>query len=109
MVAERERKQEFTILLQEIKGLVADIEKDTASTLATFRSQQKEMVAAFRSELVGFSRDLRKEVSAMLAEFSSDQQQSHAEWENMTRVMTAKRASKQTSSSGAKKDASTSV
>jgi hypothetical protein len=145
VVAERERKQEFTILLQEIKGLVADIEKDTASTLTTFRSQQKEMVAAlqselvgfrsnhhemgdalrseladfrsqqkemvaaFRSELVGFSRDLRKEVSAMLAEFSSDQQQSHAEWENMTRVMTAKRASKQTSSSGAKKDASTSV
>lgn len=125
--AERERKQEFTILLQEIKSQVADIQNETANTLADFRgnhremaealrgeladfrSQQKEMVAALRSEFANFSRDLHKQVSGMLAEFSNDQQQARAEWENMTRVMTAKRAGKQVSSAATKKDTPTSV
>ncbi|MDQ2887631.1 MAG: hypothetical protein M3Y39_16280 [Chloroflexota bacterium] len=144
-VAERERKQEFAFLLQEIKSQVADIQNDTANTLADFRgnhremaealrseladfrgnhremaealhseladfrNQQKEMVAALRSEFANFSRDLHKQVSGMLAAFSSDQQQARAEWENMTRVMTAKRAGKQASSAAAKKDTPTSV
>jgi hypothetical protein len=144
-VAERERRQDFATLLQEIKSQIVDIEKDTASTLADFRSnhhemaealqseladfrsnhhemgdalrseladfrsQQKEMVAALRGEFANFSRDLHKQVGGMLAEFSSDQQQARAEWENMTRVMTTKRAGKQAPSSAAKKDTPTSV
>jgi hypothetical protein len=126
-VAERERKQEFTILLQEIKSQVADIQNDAANSLADFRSnhrqmaealrgeladfrsQQKEMVAALRSEFATFSRDLHQQVSGMLAEFSSDQQQARAEWEKLTRVMSAKRAGKQASSVTAKKDTPTSV
>src|SRR5450755_3972138 len=41
--AERERKQEFTILLQEIKSQVADIQNETANTLADFRGNHREM------------------------------------------------------------------
>ncbi len=109
VVAEKERRQEFAVLIEEIRSLVRVIEKDTARTLADFRNEHKEMAEALRSELSFFQRELSKEVSELMASFSADHRQAHAEWENITRMMATKRASKQTSSPGARRDVPTSV
>jgi hypothetical protein len=92
--AEKERMQAFTPLMEEIRSLVTQIENDTARTLADFRREHQEMTEVLRRELASFQSDLSREVSAMMTDFSADHRQAHAEWENLTRVMAAKRAKK---------------
>ena len=140
--SEKERRQEFATVIREIKGVVAAIEKDTAKTLADFRSDHKEMAKALktslssetkertetihnllarftkeheemagslRSELSSFQRSLSKAVDDMLAGFSADHQQSLTHWENLTKVMAAKRADKPVPSAKAEAGAPTSL
>ncbi len=90
--SEKERMKGFATLMREIKGAVADIEKDTAKTLADFRSDHQEMASSLRSELSCFQRELSKMVGDMLAGFSADHRQAHTHWEHLNNVMAAKRA-----------------
>src|SRR6266852_4721774 len=90
--SEKERGKEFAALMGEIKGAVAVIEKDTAQTLADFRSDQKEMAGSLRSGLSSFRMNLTEAVDDMMADFSADHRQAHTHWEIMARAMAAKRA-----------------
>jgi len=98
--SEKERGKEFAALMGEIKGAVAVIEKDTAQTLADFRSDQKEMAGSLRSELSTFRMNLSEAVDDMMADFSADHRQAHTHWENTARAMAAKRAGKLNASRG---------
>jgi len=98
--SEKERGKEFAALMGEIKGAVAVIEKDTAQTLADFRSDQKEMAGSLRSELSTFRMNLSEAVDDMMADFSADHRQARTHWENMARAMAAKRAGKLNASRG---------
>src|SRR6266852_412444 len=98
--SEKERGKEFAALMGEIKGAVAVIEKDTAQTLADFRSDQKEMAGSLRSGLSSFRMNLTEAVDDMMADFSADHRQAHTHWEIMARAMAAKRAGKLNASRG---------
>lgn len=106
--SERERKKEFARLMKGIQGERAAIEKDTAQTLAGFRSEHREMAGALKSELVSFQRNLSSTVEDMLAGFSTDHRQAHNEWQKLTHVMAAKRAGKFTPGPGPKSGTPTS-
>jgi len=73
-VSEKERIEEFTTLIGEIKGAVTAIEKDTAETLADFRSSHKEMSEAQGAELVKITKERVEEVSQKLSEFGREHQ-----------------------------------
>jgi len=72
--SEKERIEEFTTLIDEIKGAVTAIEKDTAETLADFRSSHKEMSEAQGAELVKITKERVEEVSQKLSEFGREHQ-----------------------------------
>lgn len=72
--SEKERIEEFTTLIGEIKGAVTAIEKDTAETLAGFRSSHKEMSEAQGAELVKITKERIEEVSQKLSEFGREHQ-----------------------------------
>lgn len=73
--SEKERIEEFTTLIGEIKGAVTAIEKDTAKTLADFRSSHREMSEAQRAELVRTTKERIGEVSKKLTEFGREHQE----------------------------------
>ena len=77
--SEEERIEEFTTLIGEKKGVVATIAKET---------QQ------MRAENVRELKERANEVRKMLGEFSADQRQARAHWQNLAKVMAAKRAGK---------------
>lgn len=64
------------------------------SELFSFQEERKRMAASMRSDLASFQRHLHETVDATIGGFSADRRQAHAHWENMTRAMAAKRASK---------------
>ena len=73
--SEKERIKEFTTLIGEIKGVVTVIEKDTAKTLADFRSSHREMSEAQRVELVKITKERIEEVSTKLSGFGREHQE----------------------------------
>jgi len=73
--SEKERIEEFTTLIGEIKGAVTAIEKDTAETLADFRSSHREMSQAQKVELVKVTKERIEEVSKKLSEFGRGHQE----------------------------------
>ena len=125
--SEKERIEEFTTLIGEIKGAVTAIEKDTAETLADFRSSHKEMSEAqgaelvkitkerveevsqklsefgrehqkmarqLRGELSSFQKKLEREVAEMRAPVIADLKEARRNWQNLAKVMAAKRVGK---------------
>ncbi len=73
--SEKERIEEFTTLIGEIKGAVKAIEKDTAEMLADFRSNHRKMSGAQRAELVKITKERIEEVSKKLSEFGREHQE----------------------------------
>jgi DNA repair exonuclease SbcCD ATPase subunit len=125
--AEKERIEEFTTLIGEIRRAVEAISKDTAKTLAAFRTSHTEMSQAQRAKLLKITKERIEEVSTKLSEFGREHQemarqlgeelssfqkkleravdemrapviadlkQAKRNWQNLVRVMAAKRAGK---------------
>ncbi len=103
--SERNRRQEFTTFIGDIKDEVATIEKDTTHMLADFRHDHREMADALRNELSSserdrrqklatFQRNLRENVASTIADVAADHQQAHTQWEILNKTMAAKRARK---------------
>jgi hypothetical protein len=59
--------------------------------LSHFTKEHKEMADALRSGISSFRKDLTKTVDDMMDDFSADHRQARIHWENLTRVMAAKR------------------
>ena len=73
--SEKGRLEVFATLIEDIKVAVEAIEKDTAKTLADFRSSHREMSEAQRAELVRTTKERIGEVSKKLAEFGREHQE----------------------------------
>ena len=101
--SERDRRHEFVTFIESIKDEVATIEKDTTQMLADFRHDRKKMTDTLRNELSSserdrrqafatFQRNLREEMAGTIANIHTDHQQARAQWENLSRMTNAKRA-----------------
>lgn len=77
--SEKERLEEFADFMNGVKGAVGAISRDTAQMRADHVKELKEMA---------------KEVEEMLRGFANDQRQARTHWQNLAKVMAAKRAGK---------------
>lgn len=109
---ESRRLEAFKALNADIKRSVEVIFKETARLLSDFSKEQKEMAVALRKVLAeGESARLEDfravlpeirrrqkervgEVQAVLRNFRRDQGEAHGHWQNLAKVMAAKRAGK---------------
>jgi translation initiation factor 1 (eIF-1/SUI1) len=73
--AEEERRKEFATLIGEIQGLVADIEKDTAQTLADCRSDHQEMANALKTSLSRETKERIDTIHELLSHFTEEHQE----------------------------------
>lgn len=62
--------------------------------LSDFAQKHQGAATSLRSELSSFQRNLSKTVGEMRVDFASDHQQAQTHWQNLTKVMAAKRAGK---------------
>jgi len=101
--SERDRRQEFTTFIGNIKDEVVAIENDVTQMLTDFRHDHKEMAATLRNDLSSsernrkqefaiFQRNLREEVANSIATITADHQQARAQWEDLSKTTDAKRA-----------------
>jgi len=110
--SEKGRLEEFTHLFGEIKEAVESIEKDTANMLSKFAQEHKEMAQALSSSLnesestriAEFKEMLRsiqsrqkereEETVELLDAYQKDLSETRGHWQNLAKVMAAKRAGK---------------
>ena len=60
--------------------------------MSRFTNERKEQADLLRSELSTFQRSLSQMVGDMMADFSADHRQARAHWDNLSKVMRAKKA-----------------
>jgi len=77
--SEKVRMKDFAILIKDVKAAVEAIEKDTAN---------------MRAENVRELKEMAQEVKEFLSEVANDLRQARTHWQNLAKVMAAKRAGK---------------
>jgi len=110
--SEKGRLEEFAHLFGGIKVAVESIEKDTANLLSNFAQEHKEMAQALSSSLdesestriAEFKEMLRsiqsrqkereEETAELLSDYQKDLSETRRHWQNLAKVMAAKRAGK---------------
>lgn len=99
--ANSERKDEVVKLMNEIRGFIREVEKGSEERtdkvkdlLSNFSQEHQERAASLRGELSSFQRNLSSVVEDMRAVNSSDHRQARTHWQNLAKVMAAKRAGK---------------
>lgn len=89
--SEGQRKEEYKALLAEIRRLQKARNEELFAFLASFRESHKEMAVRMRKELTSSRRELVKVVSEMLGTFEGDQKLARSYWQNLAKVMAARR------------------
>lgn len=90
--SEGQRKEDFKALLAEIRRLQKARNEELFAFLASFRESHKEMAVRTRKELTSSRRELVKVVSEMLGTFGVDQKLARSHWQNLAKVLAARRA-----------------
>ena len=90
--SESQRKEDFKALLAEVRRLQRARDGELTAFLASFRESHKKMAAQTRGELTRSRKDLKKAVSDMLSAFKADRKQARSYWQNLIRVLSARRA-----------------
>jgi len=95
------RKDEVVKLMNEIRGFIREVEKGSEERtdrvkdlLEDFAEEHQERAASLKRELSSFQRHLSSVVEDMRAVNSSDHRQARTHWQNLAKVMAAKRAGK---------------
>jgi len=106
------RIKEFTTLIGEIKEVVESIEKDTTNLLSRFAQEHKEMarvlnasldesestrIAEFKEMLRSIQsrqKEREEETAELLSDYQKDLSETKRHWQNLAKVMSAKRAGK---------------
>ena len=73
--SEKERNKEFTALMGKIKGVVADIEDDTATTLADFRSDHRDMAQTLKMDLASETRERIETIHELMSRFAQEHEE----------------------------------
>ena len=88
-------------LMTEIRGFIRGIEADSQERadevkhmLTSFAKEHQDRTVRLKRELSSFQRNLSSAVTAMTAKFSADHRQARTHWQNLARVMAAKRGGK---------------
>ena len=96
-----ERKEEVAELLKEIKGFIQGVEEESEKRadkvkglLKSFGEAHQERTALVKRELSSFQKNLSSVVEDMRTANSSDHKLARAHWQNLAKVMAAKRAGK---------------
>ena len=96
-----ERKEEVGELMKEIRGFIRGMEEESieradkvTDLLKSFAQEHQERAASLKRELSSFQRHLSSVVEDMRADNSSDHRQARTHWQNLAKVMAAKRAGK---------------
>lgn len=96
-----ERKEEVGELLKEIRGFIRGMEKESIERadkvkdlLKSFAQEHQERAVSLRRELSSFQRHLSSVVEDIRAANSSDHRQARTHWQNLAKVMAAKRVGK---------------
>ncbi len=96
-----QRKEEVGELLKEIRGFIRGVEEESIERadkvkdlLKSFAQEHQEKTASLKRELSSFQRHLSSVVEDMRAANSSDHSQARTHWQNLAKVMAAKRAGK---------------
>jgi len=99
--ANSERKEGVVKLMKEIRGFIREVEKGSEERadkvkdlLKNFAQEHQERTASLKRELSSFQRHLSSVVENARAANSSDHKQARTHWQNLTKVMVAKRAGK---------------
>ena len=92
--SESQRRENFKTLLAEIHRRQKARDEELTAFLASFRESHKKMAAQTRGELTRSRKDLKKAVSDMLSAFKADRKQARSYWQNLIRVLSARRAGK---------------
>lgn len=95
------RKDEVSKLMNEIRGFIREVEKGSIERadkvkdlLKSFAQEHQERAVSLRRELSSFQKHLSSVVEDMRAANSSDHRQARTHWQNLAKVMAAKRAGK---------------
>lgn len=73
--SEKERNKEFTALMGKIKGVVAAIEEDTATTLADFRSDHRDMAQTLKMDLASETSERIKTIHELMSRFAKEHEE----------------------------------
>ena len=99
--ANSERKGEISKLMNEIRGFIREVEKGSeervdkvTDLLKNFAQEHQERSASLKHELSSFQRHLSSVVEDMRTTNSSDHRQARTHWQNLSKIMAAKRAGK---------------
>lgn len=110
--SEKGRLEEFAHLFGEIKEAVESIEKDTTNLLSKFAQEHKEMarvlsssldesestrIAEFKEMLKSIQsrqKEREEETAELLSDYQKDLSETREHWQNLVKVMAAKRAGK---------------
>lgn len=110
--SEKGRLEEFAHLFGEIKEAVESIEKDTTNLLSNFAQEHKEMarvlsssldegeltrIAEFKEMLKSIQhrqKEREEETAELLSDYQKDLSETKRHWQNLARIMAAKRAGK---------------
>lgn len=95
------RKDEVVKLMNEIRGFIREVEKGNEERadkvkglLEDFAQEHQERATSLRHELSSFQRHLSSVVEDMRSANSSDHRQARTHWQNLAKIMAAKRAGK---------------
>ncbi|MDP2960594.1 MAG: hypothetical protein Q8N71_04135 [candidate division Zixibacteria bacterium] len=110
--SERERMKDFATLIGDIKAAVESIEKDTTDLLSKFAQEHKEMarvlsssldesestrIAEFKEMLKSIQsrqKEREEETAELLSDYQKDLSETKRHWQNLAKIMAAKRAGK---------------
>ena len=95
------RKYEVVKLMKEIRGFIREVEKGNGdradkvkNLLENFAKEHQETAVSLRRQLSSFRRHLSSVVADVRAVNSGDHRQARTHWQNLAKVMAAKRAGK---------------